>query len=40
MTPAMAGAMGLVCVLATVVLLLAAVALVKYLRSGSQPRPQ
>ena len=39
MTPALTGAMVLVCVLLIVVLVLAAAALVKFLRSGSQPRP-
>lgn len=39
-SPAMTWGMGLVCVLVIVVLILAAVALVKYLRSGNQARPE
>ncbi len=38
MTPAMAWGMGLVCILAIVVLVLAAAALTKYLRSLNQAR--
>ena len=38
MMPAMSWGMGLVCILAIVVLILVAAALVKYLRSGNQPR--
>lgn len=40
MSPATTGGMGLVCGLVIVVLILAAVALVKYLRSGNQARPE
>ncbi len=39
-SPAMTWGMGLVCVLVIVVLILAAVALVKYLRSGNHARPE
>jgi len=38
MSPAMTWGMGLVCVLIIVVLILAAVALIKYLTSGSKVR--
>lgn len=40
MTPATAATMGLVCVLAIIVLGLAEAALVQYLRSGNQARPE
>ncbi|MFN5722002.1 MAG: hypothetical protein ACK463_47065 [Bradyrhizobium sp.] len=39
-SPAMSWGMGLVCVLVIVVLILAAVALVKNLRSENQARPE